>query len=318
MKSELENKTILFISPQFYGYEKIIVSKMEQLGASVIYYPERENGIRYKLVNNFGAGNLTSYQENYYLNIYKKTRRIEFDFIFIIRGYLITEDFIKKMRLRYPGATFIMHQWDSIVNNNYKKYIGLFDKFFSFDPEDCKRCSLKYLPNFYLPEYVSQEGIKEIKYDISFIGWAYDDRMKLLEEVSAQIPAKFFFKYCYMPPGRYLINMVKGKAHREIKTKSLSLSEVRDIVRQSAIILDITDKNQTGYTFRAIDAIAAGKKLITTNPYIQFEEFYNNQNISIIDRDDPQIDGKFFEMPFVEVDIRCYSLDSWIKKIFTP
>jgi hypothetical protein len=316
MKRELENKTILFISPQFYGYEKIISAKMKQLGGSVMYYPERENGIEYKFINNFRNRNLISYQEKYYLDIYKKIKGLQIDFVFIIRGYLMPLSFIEKLRGNYPHATLIMHQWDSMVNNNYKKYFGFFDKFFSFDPEDCKQYALKYLPNFYLPQYVSEENKKKIKYDISFIGWAYEDRMRILEKISSQISEKIFFKYCYMPPIRHLLNILKGRPAQGIKTKPLLLSEVCNIIQQSAIILDITDKNQTGYPFRAIDAMAAGKRLITTNPFIQHEEFYDPRNILIIDRDHPNIDPRFFETPFVRIDIKNYSLDSWMKKIF--
>jgi hypothetical protein len=140
--------------------------------------------------------------------------------------------------------------------------------------------------------------------------------VRILEKISSQLPQKNIFQYCYTPFGRHFMNILRRKSYQKIKTKLLSLSEACKIIHQSFSILDITDINQTGYTYRSIDAIAAGKKLITTNPFIQYEKFYDARNILIIDRNNPNIDSGFFETPFVETDIKNYSLDNWIQKIF--
>lgn len=318
MKKILDSKTILFIAPIFYGYEKIIASKLEELGAFVIYYPERKNDIKYKYVNNFKNEMLGEYQENHYSRIYESVKNTRIDYLFIIRGYLMPKSFIQKIRSQYPNAILIMHQWDSMKNYNYETSINLFDKTFSFDPADCNTYPmLQYLPNFYLPEYAYlKNNRKKNIYDISFIGWANEDRVRILEKISSQLPQKNIFQYCYTPFGRHFMNILRRKSYQKIKTKLLSLSEACKIIHQSFSILDITDINQTGYTYRSIDAIAAGKKLITTNPFIQYEKFYDARNILIIDRNNPNIDSGFFETPFVETDIKNYSLDNWIQKIF--
>lgn len=316
MNLTLENKTVLFIAPEFYGYEKTIASKMRELGASVIYYPERENSIKYKYVNNFKNANLIKYQEDYYLHLYEKIKKIKIDYLFVIRGFLMPVRFVEKIRSLSSNTKLIMHQWDSMRNNKYEKCIDVFDKVFSFDIEDCQKNSkLTYLPNFYLPAYLKKNNSK-IKYDICFIGWAYDDRLKILKEISSRLKEKKIFQYSYIPPSRYLLNILKRAPLKPTKLKSISLSKVCEIIQQSFSVLDITDINQTGYTFRTIDAMAAGRKLITTNPFVQYEKFYDKQNILIIDRNNPTINSEFFETPFVHINIQEYSLDNWIKKIF--
>ena len=315
----LKNKTILFIGPEFYGYEKVITEKFREAGAFVIYYPERENNIAYKIINNLSATRLNTYQKSYYLKLYTKIVKQHIDYLFVLRGFMMPEIFVTKMRLRYPMAKFILHQWDSMINYNYTYLIDSFDNVFSFDPKDCKEHSkLKYLPNFYLPQYseVGNENDTQPIYDISFIGWAYDNRMKLINELKKQLPGKKIFNYAYLPFVRHTVNFFKGKNLKDVKTKSIPLTEVLKIVENSYCILDIPDKRQTGFTFRTIDAMAARKKLITTNPFIKQEKFYHPDNIKIIDESNPKIDPDFFKNPFQQIDVEEYSLDKWMKTIF--
>jgi hypothetical protein len=50
-----------------------------------------------------------------------------------------------------------------------------------------------------------------------------------------------------------------------------------------SVVIDIVQRGQSGLTMRAIEALAAGKKIITNNKNIINEPFYNNKNIMIID-----------------------------------
>jgi hypothetical protein len=315
-KKILENKKILFIAPIFYGYEKVISEQLKKEGASVIFYPEREDGISYKLVSNFRKNNLKQFQEKYYTNIFNEIKGTKIDYLFVIRGFLMPLSFIEKMKSCFPKALLIMHQWDSMRNNNYEKYIGQFDKFFSFDPIDCKNYpSLIYLPNFFLPDYADSVK-RKIIYDLSFIGWAYEERIKIVNKITRQLKGKKIFVYSYLPLLTHIKNIFRGVLLKEAKILPIPLNDVLKVVQQSFCVLDIADSAQTGYTYRSIDAIAAGKKLITTNTYIKQEKFYNERNVMIIDRSNPQINLDFFETAFVKINIEDYSLDKWIKNIF--
>ena len=44
MEKILKNKKILFIAPIYYDYEKIIINKMEEMGASVKFFSEKREG----------------------------------------------------------------------------------------------------------------------------------------------------------------------------------------------------------------------------------------------------------------------------------
>ena len=88
----------------------------------------------------------------------------------------------------------------------------------------------------------------------------------------------------------------------------------------SFAIFDIEHPLQRGLTIRSIEALGAGKKLITTNKSIVEEDFYNPKNIYILDRESLlEIPLSFFDSPFQPIaeDIYYkYSISGWIDEIF--
>ena len=94
---------------------------------------------------------------------------------------------------------------------------------------------------------------------------------------------------------------------------------MQDIFLNSKIILDIEHPNQKGLTMRTFESLGAGKKLITTNATVKEMDFYNANNIVVIDRDHPAIPMSFFKENYVKVDASTYarySLRSWVTEIF--
>ena len=66
---------------------------------------------------------------------------------------------------------------------------------------------------------------------------------------------------------------------------------------------------------RTIEMIGMHKKLITTNQAIKKYDFYNPDNIAVIDRNDIAIPEGFLDKPYSEIEdaiYNRYSLESWI------
>ena len=110
------------------------------------------------------------------------------------------------------------------------------------------------------------------------------------------------------------------KAHlNDFNYKSLSKNEIFDIIKKSRIILDIQHPKQTGLTMRTIEMIGAKKKLITTNTSIKGYDFYYQNNILVIDRNNPIIPIDFFHSDYTPINDKLYykySLDGWLEDIF--
>lgn len=69
---------------------------------------------------------------------------------------------------------------------------------------------------------------------------------------------------------------------------------------------------------RTIEMIGLKKKLITTNKDIVNYDFYNENNILVVDRNNFKLDTDFINKPYQELDERIYkkySLESWIKTL---
>ena len=105
----------------------------------------------------------------------------------------------------------------------------------------------------------------------------------------------------------------------ELKYKSLDLESVKELYQMSKVILDINHPHQTGLTMRTFEALGAGKKLITTNKSIMQYSFYNQNNIHVINRQDPVISKDFFETPFLPIadEIKYeMSISGWLSELF--
>ena len=100
----------------------------------------------------------------------------------------------------------------------------------------------------------------------------------------------------------------------------MSSNEIADVVEQSKIILDIQHPKQTGLTMRTIEMIGMNKKIMTTNETIKEYDFYNPNNIFVIDRNNIKLDTDFFDKQYVPIQKETYekySLEQWIKDVLS-
>lgn len=327
---DLKGKRILFISVQSFGIEKQIASELKNQGAIVDYYDERPaNSFLVKALIRFNRNFISYYIDRYHRNIINKTKEYHYDYIFFIKGEAFSEKNLKLLFSLHPESKTIIYHWDSISNNsNAKKLLNLFDKKFSFDRYDCANFQMEFLPLFYYNEY--SEIIKpkrETIYDLLFIGTAHSDRYKLASKVEKQIQeygGRCFTFYYFQ--GKIMFYKYKF-THKEMKQfpnelvnfKPLDKNTILELYSKSSIILDIHHPNQAGLTLRTFEALGAKKKLITTNEDIKNYDFYNPNNILVIDRNNPIVSADFIKKTFEDIDekiYRKYSISNWIKNIF--
>lgn len=74
-----------------------------------------------------------------------------------------------------------------------------------------------------------------------------------------------------------------------IHSVQIPLSEVNENLQNSKVLLDINRIGQSGLTFGVFESINLEKKLITTTADIKKYDFYNPNNILIIDDQNPDI-----------------------------
>lgn len=323
--TSLKGKNILFICPSFFNYEIEIKKKMVEMGANVFLHDERpENNFLTKALIRLNKSLLKKKIDSYYQSIIIQYY-CKLDYIFFVNPEAVNESIIKKFKSKFPDTCFVLYMWDSVKNKkNAPKLFPHFDRTYTFDKEDSLTYGLRFRPLFFIDQY-KIENEKPI-YDLLFIGTAHSDRYELVQKIKSQFNSNIKLKEFYYLSSIFLylyqVIFVKGFykiKYSKISYRSLSQDEVIRFVHNSNCIIDINHINQSGLTMRSIEALGSKKKLITTNLDIKNYDFYNINNIAIIERTNPVIPPNFLNHKYQQVSTAIYqkySLRGWLDEIF--
>lgn len=325
----LGDKKILFLSANFFGYEKAIVKRLSELGAEVDFYNERpSDSILSKGIIRVKSDLYQRKIDQYYQKILNVVSSTKYDFFLLIKGETIPFFFLEKFKMRNPEAKMIFYSYDAA--SEYPKFLKLYSYFdvnFTFEPSDALTHNVHFRPLFFLSDYKISEHKDKAKFDLTFIGTAHTDRYLIGEKVRERcdkLQLKSYFYYYAPSRAAFALKKVFDKNLKSFNIKRLNFKklthfEISAIYEDSVAVLDINKPYQNGLTMRTFEALASGKKLLTTNSDIKNYLFYDAANVMIIDRNNPDIDPLFFESPFKKPDaeiLQKMSLDSWIECLF--
>ena len=284
-------KTVLFISPAFFGYEDSICEALIDNGYEVDYFDERtSNNSLMKAIFRVRKSLMKSIIEKYYQSIADKIRGKHYDYFLLIKGEVVPESFINEFRTNNVGAKLIYYTYDSINNNNKNSVYILkhFDSCYSFDFEDVKAnpvLKLKHL--FYTKEYKQKAATNQRNYTISFVGTLHSNRYTAIKAMFGMFANTYVFFYS---PAKWFFWLEKTfKSHykaiswKDVSFSKLSKTQVAQIFMSSNSVLDIQRFGQTGLTMRTFEVLASGAILVTTNQYIKQADFYDPDYIVVVD-----------------------------------
>lgn len=314
-------RKLLFIAPDYYGFNEVVLNGLKEYSDCDVSYIVSNFKYQYKnwgeRIYNFFlktllGRNLKEKKKDEYIKEFIKfiNESNDYDVLLINAPYLLTNNQIE-IALKKTKLSVVIF-WDSIEKiPMQKKYLEDFDIIYSFEPDDCAKYHLKKITNFYFAE--SNNDSNNL-YDVCYLA-TYDERIKVAERI---------FKYF----DEHNIS-VKGKMFaRRRQRLPKSIERIKEIIPfsksykyylDSKIILDIAHPNQKGLSFRPYEAIGLRKKLITTNKDIVNYDFYNPNNIFVIeDVDNITIPLYFFKTDYEEIDIKLrekYHIKNWIHNI---
>jgi hypothetical protein len=319
------NKTaghrVLLIMPKFCNFEDYTTLALEKLGYEVAFIENKSlafdyHGTRSKAKNLRRLYFLLFRPHIHYINRqFEKIENGKFDILLSINGFIICHYLFKKLKKQNAQIYSIMYLWDSFSMYSWEKECNLFDVVYSFDHKDSVIHGFKYHPGFFIENNIKSG---ECCHDLTFIGKFSPERFRILENIINEISGfgvNTFFKvlpdyrnslharwfYLFLKVIRiksrwindYLLNyeVIEGKLQRDYFIRErINYEDVQKEIVLSNVILDIPYSGQTGYTHRLIEALANGKKLITTNRNILKEIFFNPDQICIIESEHPVID----------------------------
>ncbi len=317
---------ILLIAPQFFGYELDISGELTRLGFEVDFLPDRPfNSPLIKALMRFLPMFTYHNCDRFFAEKIEKFGRTEYTTILIIQGEGITRNTLSELRTTFPRANLVFYTWDSIANKpSFKNNLAIYDRFLTFDPVDANIYGMYFRPLFYVQRFNAPASF-DYSYDLSFIGTIHSDRYKIICRLLEELPSTSrTFTHFYLQANwmfdfrRIFTKTIVGAKRDEFRFSPLGRDIVQTIFHKSRAVIDIEHPRQRGATMRSIEAMGSDRKIITTNNFLRNYDFFNPDNIHIIDRNVPKIPKNFLQTPYQSVPEKIkgkYSLQQWVSDV---
>ena len=308
---DLIGKKIIFFYP--YGttkhYGDAIRSELVRRGAVVKSYDERPSqGTFSKIVIRLLKKKVPQLFNRYIRKVIKESQSDSVDYILICRGEAFSPSTIRLLRDSFPSAKIILYLWDILDCADLRHVIPCVDKAFSFDPKDVsENKGLYFRPTFFVDQYTQVKDLHATDYDLVFIGTLHSKRHSIIKYLDAMFNKQgiSFFAYLFVPSRivyfKDLITKFPYISLSKVHFSPISVPETIKLLNNSKAIFDINYTTQTSLSTRAYEAMAARRKYVTTNPEVMNYNFYNPNNVLVLNLDSPEIPKDFFESPFTPI-----------------
>lgn len=319
---------ICLISFDFWHYDEHIVNKLKEKGVDAYHinigaFTHKNFGARVKnaMSKVFVGKNLKhEKRQNFIIDSLKKIGKQ--DQILVINPESIEERVHEVIR-SYTDRN-IAYLYDSMSRNPADHILHFFDTVFSFDDEDVKEHGFKKITNYnYLTHCPFEEQNPHL--DLFYITSYDTQRLQKLNILINQIDdLKINFKTIVAGKKSWknkITQIVDSKNVNIIKfrTKNIPQQSLPKLYKNTKVILDLQRENQMGLSFRIFEAMALEKKFITDNQTIKNYDFYNPENILILNDDLSNIEKSFFETDYQKLPDEIYykyTLDNWVNTVF--
>ncbi|MBO5100705.1 MAG: hypothetical protein J6K22_11395 [Spirochaetaceae bacterium] len=305
---------VLLVGMNFHDYDDKIKKGFEDVGHKVFLVKDtKKSKSRFISDEQYKKQNL-----NHQRKILTQIKDFEFNEVIVIVGRYLTEEFLLGLRNLNKNARFVLYLWDDVERiQNFNIVKKFYDTIFSFDSIDCEKYGFNFLPLFYLDDFCLRDSNNK-SIDIYGSYWLHSDRINIIKKIAETQFCKN--RYFYILTGRfyyfkYFFRLICNKKYGiHYSIFSLPLDKNVKNMKRAFSVLDIQFPSQKGLTLRTIEALASKCKIITTNLNIKNYDFYDEQNVCIIDRKNPEIPESFFSSPYKELPREIYdkySLSKW-------
>jgi len=310
---------ITLISLDNWGFNEHIAVALEKKGHVVHHidfnkFKYKYPNVLYKIYNfllkHFFNKNLKNiYYGQEIIGVLKKNNEIQ-DVILTIKSDFIDPKCLLEFK-KYTKKSIAFFN-DSIAH--YPKTASVlkcFDEVYSFEKEDCKKYNLKFKTNFIYNYTENKVDKADFKYQLFNISSRDSRTSSILKIAQALKDQDINYKIIVLDKK----NRIQENELLTVIRKSLSLEHVNEYIENSQIALDIQREDQAGLTFRVFESLGLGKKLITTNADVKSYDFFNPNNILVIDINNPVFPKSFFETPYQRIPqeiLNEYLVRNWI------
>lgn len=219
-----------------------------------------------------------------------------------------------------PKTHKVLFIWDDLeYHAESKELLMYFDKIFTYNKYDSVKYNLNYRPSFYLDIFNYSNEKKDI--DIFYVATMREKKRaefaRLIDNISNK--DKNYIKLIHkLKIKDYLFNRVFLKYIEYFSVETLNVYKLAEYYKKSKVLLDISFTGQVGLGLRPIEALASKCKLITTNKDIEKYDFYNKNNILIIENGNITEIQNFLDKPYEEIGLKIieqYSIGNFLEEI---
>ena len=322
------SQKICIISFDHWNYDKHIVDKLNEKGIDAFHI--KIGGFKHK---NIGARILNTFSKVFLGKNPKIQKRQEHiiemlekkgfqDQILVINPEVISLEYhlkIKKFTKKY-----IAYLYDSVERCPVEHLLeDVFDEIYSFDKGDVAKYGFKETTNYnYLDKQPIIDAIS-IKNQVLYIA-SFDNRLEkvmLLKQALEKIKVSYKFIIVGKKTSLFKLKNVFSTTISgiELRRNRIEKNDLKQLYSQTQAILDLVRDNQSGLSFRVFEAMAFQKKLITNNKNIVHYNFYNPNNILVLENENCVFDKSFFDTNYESLSDEIYNqytLDNWVNTVF--
>lgn len=327
LREKLKDKSILVISSKFFTENKGIKLLKEICPKAVSIDLRPQNTVLMKVGLRYFP-----FIFKYYLNsYYKKIIREEFDQVLVVNPDCLYPTNINSIRRLANPSRMILYMCDSFENRKRaKRLINFFDKCLTYDSRDAKNYNISLRPLYFLSGIDNKNDIENTHepIDVLFVGTAHSDRVKIISTIKNQCEKyklNYYFYLYLQSPLIFYFYKIFNKNYRGIKKSFLNFTPIKyddylEKLENTKVVIDMQHPKNSGLTLRTFEVLGKKKKIITTNYTIQEYDFYNEKNISIVDRNNPIIDCNFCNTDYENIPEPLYykySYYGWLEDVLS-
>lgn len=231
-----------------------------------------------------------------------------------VKNIIIFESLLSSLLVKWinDNIQVNIHVWYwNIVRNTIRPDLLNFKncKLWTFSREDAKTYNMNFNPPPYFSEILC--NTKHKIYDVVFVG-KDKGRLKQLLYWKEQLETKKLKTLFHITPNR-TYNVNKNYSKPIPYHESLKLSCV------SKAVFDYIEIDNSGQSMRMMESLFLSNKIITNNRLIKDYDFYNSNNIFILNEDDFDKINEFLDKEYTPIDnhiINNYDFDEFFLRFF--
>lgn len=279
-------KKVLFVGLWYQDYTAAIIKEMKLAGYDVSYVDIQPRNIFFKILRTLSRSLYNKYLELHHSREITAAAGTKYDLVVFLQAHQMSQNNLLDLKRTQPKARFVLYNWDSLSNHDYRPQAPYFDQVYTFDRVDSEKHGFSYLPLFCIRPIHSLSKYRFRTRTVYMVGNIVN--VKRYEAVVAfldycQKHGIDFQTYLVISPVVYFRMLRQGIIPKNVNFRSIDDRRFYDMIETSAAVFDFANHQQSGYTMRTIENLCAGKKIITNNKNVLNDYFYSPDRVMCFD-----------------------------------